>query len=350
MTTLVTGATGFIGRHLLAQLTGARGTNHPVLALMRRPERLPDLRERVTALDGDGSRIEALPGDLDMPGLGLAQQPAGVKTVVHLGATFAWGLAPQAARRTNVEGALAVADLARRKHARLVMISGFMLENDAHLRALGIRAEAPHATDWARVYARVGAYEASKLEGALRVRAYAREHGMQMVEVQPATVSGHSETGELDAAQPLYSLIENLARGRMAMVPGTPSHWLPLVSVDALAALIAAAIEAEAVPQKLLALDAETPNLAGLLGVLATALGRKAPTRHMPMPLLAGLLKVPGLAKLMNTAPESLHFLQPTRFDTSATSRFGAAQGLQPAPIEKSIRASAAYWRAQAGA
>ncbi len=345
--TLMTGATGFIGRYLVAELT-SRGK--PVLALMRRPDRLQALRTRIGNLGGDGKLLTGVAGDLDLPELGLPAGLPGIGAVVHLGASFAWGLDPQAARRTNVDGALAVAALARRTNARLVMISGFMLENSAHLHRLGIVPADPDRTDWNRVYAQAGAYEASKLEGALRVRAFARRHDMQLVEVQPATVAGHSVSGELDPAQPLFQLIENLARGRLAMVPGTPAHWLPLIGVDGLASLIAAAVVAPRAPERLLALDAATPNLAGLLAELAGPLGRKPPTRHIPLALLSGMLKIPGMQKLMNTSAESLHFLQVTRFDTSGTDAFMRVQGLKRAPIGDSIRASAAYWRRTHGA
>lgn len=346
-TTLITGTTGFVGRYLAAELT-AQGTS--VLALMRSPDRLRELRGRVDNLGGDGTLLAGVAGDLDAAGLGIQAALPELNAVVHLGAQFAWRLDPQTARRTNVDGALAVAELARRRGVRLVMITGFMLENAAHLHRLGISPDEPERTDWARVYARAGAYEASKLEGGLRVRAFAGEHRIELVEVQPATVSGHSASGELDAAQPLFQLIGNLARGRLALIPGSPAHWLPLVSVDGLATLIAAAVRAPSAPRRLLALDAETPNLAELLRELAVALGRTPPARHIPMPLLAGLLKIPGMPTLMNTAAESLHFLQAARFDTTGTDEFMKAHGISWAPIVESIRASAAYWRSQAAA
>ena len=180
------------------------------------------------------------------------------------------------------------------------------------------------------------------------MRAFARLHYIDLIEVQPATVAGHSRTGELDPAQPLLSLIDNLAHGRLAMVPGTPDHWLPLVSVDGLAALIAAAVHAQTVPQRLLALDPNSQSFGGLLAVLASGLGKRPPTRHIPIALLAGLLKIPGMSTLMNTSAESLHFLQTTRFDTRVTENFLEVHGLAWAPIGDSIRASATYWRSQA--
>lgn len=276
-------------------------------------------------------------------GLGLPAHTPTVDTVIHLGATFAWGLDPASARRTNVGGSLAIAELARSSDARLVMISGFMLENQTHLRRLGLGSG--NTPNWDDVYRQVGAYEASKLEAALRVRDFAAAQSVDMVEVQPATLSGHSVTGELDAGQPFWSLVENIARGRLSMIPGSPAHWLPLVSVDALASLIAAASAAGEVPRRLLALDPATPNLAGLVAMIANTLGRKPPTRHIPIGLLQAVLRIPGVAKAMNTAPESLHFLQPQRFDTTATDAFRAAQGLHWPAISESIRASSAFWR-----
>ncbi|MCC5811802.1 MAG: SDR family oxidoreductase [Ectothiorhodospiraceae bacterium] len=342
MTVLVTGASGFVGRHLLA---GYTGSGQRVLALLRRPEKLPDLRERVAALGGKADLVEGITGDLDLPALGLDTTLPPLDAVVHLGAAFGWGLEPQTARRTNVSGALSVAELAYQHGTRLVMTSGFMLENARHLQWLGIVPDAPEQTRWDTVYAKAGAYEASKLEGALRVRAFAHAQQLDYVEVQPATVSGHSESGELDPEQPLFGLIDNLGSGRLSLVPGGPDYWLPLVSVDALATLIRAASLAEQVPERLLALDPATPNLAGLLAEVAQVLGRRPPKRHIPIKVLGALLKIPGLAGLMNTAPESLHFLQPVRFDTQASEAFRQQEGVEWRPIREAIRKTAEYWR-----
>ncbi|SFM35656.1 NAD-dependent epimerase/dehydratase family protein [Marinobacter zhejiangensis] len=342
MTILITGATGFIGRHLCAHLTA---NQVPVVALMRNPEKLTSLRQQVTALDGQGDLISVISGDLDQPGLGLKQpMPQGIRAIVHLGARFAWGMAPETAQRTNVNGSLAVAQLARQLQCRLVYVSGFMLENTDHLARLGINLNALDQTDWNTVYQRAGSYEASKLEGALKTRVYADKHAMDWVEIQPATLTGSVERGELDPAQPLFQLIDNLNHGRLAMVPGTAKDWLPLVSVDTLVRLISAAIEAQNPPPRLLALDPATPNLKGLLALLAKPLDRQAPARHIPKKLLALLLKIPGLATKLNTAPESLHFIQPARFDTGVSMAFMAQHSISMPAIEQVVLRNARWY------
>lgn len=342
MTILVTGATGFIGRQLCAQLTA---DNIPVLALMRHPEKQADLQRTVERLGGNGRLVEASYGDLDLPDLGIKNPLPDLRAIVHLGARFAWGMSDDEARRTNVKGSLAVAELARKKGCRLIYVSGFMLENTGHLQRIGINAQERSDTDWTQVYRNAGAYEASKLEAALRVRWFASDHQLDWVEVQPATVAGAAVSGELDPAQPLFNLIDNLARGRLALIPGGPDHWLPLVSVDHLASLIKAAIQADRPPERLLALDKETPKLKGLLGIISTTLERRAPTRHIPMWLLASLLRIPGLSAWMNTSPETLNFIQPARFDTSATEAFMNEQAIAPPPISECLRASALYYK-----
>ena len=316
----ITGATGFIGRHVCASLTRQ---NHTVVAMLRRPEaQLDTLRQQVDALGGQGHLLQPVSGDLDQTHLGLTAPLPELDAVIHLGARFAWRLDTRTARQTNVAGSLAVAELARQHQCRLVFISGFMLENQAHLNRIGIDTAAPSGTDWPKVYRRAGGYEASKLEAAFRARAFAKQHALDFVEVQPATVAGNSQTGELDNSQPLYSLLDNLARGRLALVPGTPAHWLPLVAVDHLADIIRLAATAEAVPEKLLALDGQTPNLQPMLAQAAAHMNKHAPRRYIPIPVLTALLRLPGLAALMNTYPEALHFIQPTRFDTAITDAF----------------------------
>ena len=154
MTILITGASGFIGRYVCAQLTRDQ---QPVLAMLRQPSsQLATLRRQVDALGGQGDLVQAIQGDLDQPDLGLDGPVPALEAIIHLGARFAWQLPMAEARRTNVDGALAVARLARQQQTRLVFISGFMLENLAHLARLVIHLNSADTTDWHQVYRRAG--------------------------------------------------------------------------------------------------------------------------------------------------------------------------------------------------
>lgn len=341
----VTGGTGYIGQHLLALLT-ARG--HPTTVLMRKPEALPQLQLLVEQHGGNGSLLRAVAGDLAKPDLGL--NAAGLllvgqtKVLFHLGAQFAWGLTLEQARAVNVNGALGVAKLAAQQGSRLLMVSGFMLENHAHLQRVGVDLQQPARTDWPAVYRRVGGYEGSKLEAHFKVLECMQTLGGELTIVHPATVCGHSQTGHILPAQPLAELISNLAGGKLSAIPGTPAHWLPLVTVDFLVELmLAAAFDPSQVGQQVLALDESTPSLAGILALLAEPLKRQAPRRFMPIGVLRWLLKIPGLPALLRTSPESLDFIQTTRFDTAATKALARQHQLVWPDIGQALQATARY-------
>lgn len=346
---IVTGATGFIGGWLCPLLTRQ---GHDVQVLLRRPEQLALLQAQCAARGGEPSRLHALMGDLSQQGLGLAPE-AGTEPqadlVYHLGARFAWGLSRDEARAVNVEGGLEVVRLAARAGARLVLIGGFMLENAVHQREIGIDPDHPLASPWPAIYRRVGAYEASKLEAHYRAVALARELGVSWAAVHPATLCGHSETGELAAGQPMHELIGNLAAGRLQAVPGSREHWLPLVSVDFLVGLLVAlAARPFAAGTTLLALDEQTPGLATLVADLASGMDCPAPTRHLPLSLLRTLLALPGAEALLHTRRESLAFIRRERYDTAATQAFAERAGLVWPDIRQAIVRSGQWYGRQA--
>jgi len=236
----VTGGTGFIGQHLLANLS-AKG--HTLRVLMRRPERLAALREQVDSLGGCATRVFAVAGDLEQDNLGLSLVDQEVlrraSVIFHLGAHFAWGLSVEQSRAVNVQGAKRVALLAAEQKSRLVMIGGYMLNNHEHLQRIGIDPRQPELTNWPAVYRRVGGYEASKLEAHFATLQVMSAKGGEMTVVHPATVCGHSRTGHILDGQPLVALIRNLVQGKLTAVPGSAEHWLPLVTVDYLVELVA---------------------------------------------------------------------------------------------------------------
>jgi len=80
-----------------------------------------------------------------------------------------------------------------------------------------------------------------------------------------------------------------------------------------------------------------------MLQQLAGSLGVKAPSRHLPIPLLRALLKIPGVPRLLRTDAESLDFIQTTRFNTAATQALAQRHQLRWPDISQALQATARY-------
>ncbi len=343
MKVMLTGATGFIGSWTTPALTSA---SHDVIALVRRPAQAAALSHLVAKRGGDPARLSCVIGDLAQPGLGLTES-VNPDVIVHLGASFAWNLDPDVARATNVEGSLGVVRLAARHNAQLVLIGGYMLTNQAHLDELGIDLALPDDIDWAAIAAKTGVYEASKIESHARAVALATELGVAWQAIHPATLCGHSITGDLAAGQPLYDLIATVKSGRMAAIPGSRHHWLPLVTVDHLAALITRTIDdPHAQGRELLALDDTSPSLGELINLIAATAGRRRVRAHVPIGALRFALSMPGLRRAVPTSRESLGFIRTDRFDVTALEAFEKSFGIDRPDIRMAVASSARAWSA----
>lgn len=350
MRILITGATGQIGRWLLHTLA-PNPRLELVLALRRPQPQLDSLRAWLAARHmQSAATLRALPFDLDHPDRAARLvKEAQPDMLVHLAARFAWGLSPQQAWRAN--GLTSLALLRALNHqapqARFLHVSGFMLQHRAHLARLGLD-ETGQTKDWPAVYRRAGGYEASKLQAHVEMRALAAALAHPLLVLHPATVAGHSVEGELPDHAALYQLCRQLLKGRLGALPGTPAHRLPLVAVDHVARFIAALVQD---PQQrggdYLLMDPASPPVPVLAQQLAQALGRPAPRRHLPIPLLRLLLKgLPGLARWSGSHPESLDFLvRDVAFDTAPAERLAAGWGLAHPPLEQVLAATARHVR-----
>lgn len=355
----VTGATGQIGRWVVAALL-RRG--HGVVVALRDPAgQGPALRHWLGMQGVDTEGLSAVALDLDRLAEAHTDTPphtarpaaldprwAACDTVMHLAARFGWGLTAEAARRTNVRAALALlqAFTALGRGHQFIHLSGYMVHNHAHLRRLGLTPEPP--ADWGPVYRQVGAYEASKLEAHQLLTRWARAQGAPLTVVHPATVAGHSGCGEIAPGSPLAALGRQLRAGRLPLVPGSADHVLPLVAVDLLADLLVSLVGQDAARGlDLLALDPATPALVDVLGQMATALGRRPPRHHLPLPWLDALLRLPGAERWLETSRESLAFIGTQRYDTSTTDAWMHTHGLSHPPLAQVLTQTARFLAAQ---
>ncbi|MFD5097526.1 alpha/beta fold hydrolase [Streptomyces albidochromogenes] len=308
--TLVFGASGFIGRALVAELlrrgrqvaAAVRGPAEPLIAALAR-----------TGVDTGA--LTVVTTDITRPGLGL---PPGVlpavRDVFNCAARYAFGLDPAEARAVNVIGAVHVVEWTAALPAprRLVHISGYRVSN----------------TSGDDDYDRLGAYEASKQEGDTAVRRRAAELGVPLTVANPGAVIG---PGQYIGLAPM---VEDLWRGRLPAVPGTARTFLPVVALDHLTRFLALLPEdPDATGRDYWILDDRTPELPALLRSIAEHTGVRAPRRHLPVPLLRRLPRA-----LTGADPETFSFLSTDRYPTGPADTFADSHGIAAPPVEEALR------------
>jgi NAD(P)-dependent dehydrogenase (short-subunit alcohol dehydrogenase family) len=205
----VTGATGFIGRHLVAELLEREGT---IYVLVRDGSRgkLDALLQRLGAPEG---RVHAVSGDLSRPALGVGSFDEPIDHLFHLAAVYDVEAEEAASERANVEGTKHVIEFANANQVgRFHHVSSIAVAGEYH----GVFQEdmfdegqrLPHH------------YHRTKYESERLVR-----EGVETKTLifRPGMVVGHSETGEMDKIDGPYYYFKVLQKLRHAL-----PEWFPL--------------------------------------------------------------------------------------------------------------------------
>ena len=219
MTYFVTGATGFIGRHLVEKLYARKGT---IYCLVRKgsTEKFEALRER---LGDDGKRLVAVQGDIGKPMLGLtpAQRKAlagKIKHFFHLAAVYDLTADAESQYKVNVDGTRHAVLLAAETkagcfhHASSIAVAGLypgVFREDMFEEAEDL-GENP--------------YFKTKHESEAVVR---KECTRPYRIYRPAAVLGHSQTGEIDKIDGPYYFFRTLKKLRQMLPP-----WMPVLGIE----------------------------------------------------------------------------------------------------------------------
>jgi dihydroflavonol-4-reductase len=258
MTTLVTGATGFLGGHVARQLV-ARGEKN-VRVLVR-----PASDQRALA----GLAVERVTGDL-RDSASLDRALAGVDHLYHVAADYRlWARDPREIYESNVTGTRNLMAAARRAGvARIVYTS------TVATIAVPKGSSLPDERTEARVTDMVGAYKKSKFLAEQEVLAAARE-GLPVVIVNPTTPIGPGDW----KPTPTGKIVVDFLNGRM---PAYVDTGLNFVAVEDAAAGHLLAAEHGQVGERYL-LGGENLSLRALLDGLAQVSGRPAPRFRVPI-------------------------------------------------------------------
>ncbi|MEO1773531.1 MAG: NAD-dependent epimerase/dehydratase family protein [Pseudomonadota bacterium] len=310
---LVTGAAGFLGRHLTATLA-ARG-------------------DRVTALDLDpldaAEGVVPVIGDVTDAGA-LKRHAEGHDAILHAAAIADLWAPGDTHDRVNRGGTEAAVAAAEETGAKLVYVSSYTT-----LVAVGTK---PGARLDERVAqppeALLGPYPTAKRRGEMAVEA-AASRGLHALSVLPSAPIG---AGDLRPTPPGRMTLD-LARGA---TPALIDTVLDLVDVSALTTGILAALD-RGIPGRRYLLTGEQLSLADFAGKVAALTGTPAPRARVPLAVALAAARVEAsLAALTGRAPTApltgvRLAARPVSFDTTL-----AAQelGWAPPPIDAALAAA----------
>jgi len=281
MTTLVTGATGFVGSHVARQLV-ARG--ECVRVLLRPSSQLRAL---------EGLAVERVVGDL-RDAASLARALEGVRRVFHVAADYRlWARYPQEIYESNVTGTRNLLQAARRAG-----VERFIYTSTVATVAVPRHGPLPNEETVARLPEMIGHYKCSKFlaeQEALREAA----EGLPVVIVNPTTPVGPGDW----KPTPTGRIVLDFLNGRM---PAYVDTGLNLVPVEDAAAGHLLAAERGHVGERYI-LGGRNLTLKEILDMLATITGHPAPRLRLPHAVaLAAAYADQAVSRVLGREPQIL--------------------------------------------
>lgn len=258
----LTGATGFIGRHLLHSLS-RRG--YRIRVLLRRPVEVPE------------GASSAVVGDLARP-MNIAAALAGVDAVVHTA-----GLSPTMSgrpeddfRASNTQATRHLAEAAARARVpRFVFLSSIRAQTGP---------SAPNPVTEADAAAPTDAYGRSKYDAEAALAGT----DLDWVALRPVLVYGAGATGNV-------ATLLRLARSPAPLPLGALDARRSLVSVESLAAAVAKVLDAPGpLRRPLIVAEPEPLSVPEMIAALRAGLGRGPGLLPVPRSLLGLACRIAG--------------------------------------------------------
>jgi NAD(P)-dependent dehydrogenase (short-subunit alcohol dehydrogenase family) len=217
MAYFVTGATGFIGRHLLERLLEREGDIHVLV----RPESAARLDDLVTRLGAEG-RVNSVRGDLLEPGLGVgADQVEALRGRIdhffHLAAIYDMTAAAGRNDTLNVGGTRQAVALAE-------ALGAGCLHHVSSIAVSGLHRGVFREDMFDEGQELPSAYHRTKFESERIVR---DQTAVPWRVYRPSLVVGDSETGEMDKIDGPYYFFKAIQKLRH-WIP----EWVPLVGIE----------------------------------------------------------------------------------------------------------------------
>src|SRR5947209_2214529 len=359
MTYFVTGATGFIGRHLVERLLARDGDIH-VLVREESTDRLQRLIERW----GQAQRVKPVVGDLSQPRLGVSDEQVerlrgNVEHFFHLAAIYDMTADAERNQKLNVDGTANAVDLANALEAG-------RLHHVSSIAAAGAYKGLFREDMFDEGQKLPSPYHQTKFESEKLVREQAQ---VPWRVYRPAVVVGNSQTGEMDKIDGPYYFFKAIQKTR---------HWLPewfplvgpelgytnIVPVDYVAkAMDHIAHLPEGDGQAFHLTSPKSQRVGAAMNEFAKAAHApqmalridKRLTDALPKGVISMMLRLPALKDVRRTVladfgiPDEIleHIALVPQFDTRDTERALKGSGIEVPPLDSYANRLWDYWERQ---
>jgi NAD(P)-dependent dehydrogenase (short-subunit alcohol dehydrogenase family) len=352
----VTGATGFIGRHLVSLLL--KRTGGPIHVLVRSASlgRLEARRREWKDVEG---RVHAIIGDVSEPGLGIAAHAleklrGEVGHFFHVAGLYDMTASDADLQRTNVAGTEEAVRIA----------TGIQALRFHHVSSIAAAGRFPGRFDENMFDEAVGLddpYFRTKHDSERVVR---DECTIPWRIYRPSLVVGHSESGAMDKVDGPYYLFPTLERLAAALpsllpLPGIDGGTINLVPVDYVAAAIDHIAHREGLDNQVFHLVDPDPYTVGeTLNIFAEAAGAPRFSIRVPgsetalAPLTRALSRSSGsrpgnaIENVLGIPLRALDYVSnPTTFDASNTEAALLGSGIEVPRLEAYARNLWLFWQ-----
>jgi farnesol dehydrogenase len=327
MKALLTGGTGFLGRHIVSELA----PRHSLRLLVRRGSSRERFPAGVEFAEGDVTDRESLKRAVD-----------GCDTVVHAAALVKILAPREQFDRVNVgglENVLAAAEAAGTVE-RIVYVSSFMALGPTERGPGGVLDESAESRD--RVW--INDYERTKaLSDRLARKAIAE--GAPLDVVYPGVIYG---PGELTEGNIVVRHILDLVKGKLPALMGKPERRWNYVFVDDVACGVAQILESPGPAGRRFVLGGENVTQGDFYATVGRVFGAKIPSLRMPdfLAKAAGALQK-SWAQLRGTTPQlTPDLVDVYRHDWAYdSSRAEKELGYRARPLAEGLGTTAAWLR-----
>jgi dihydroflavonol-4-reductase len=324
MTTLLTGATGFVGAAVLRSLVAS---GHNVRAFVR-----PNSDRRNLS----GVDCEIAIGDLAEPE-SLKRAVRGCEALFHVAADYRiWVPDRDKMNRVNVEGTVQLIQAAAAAGVSRIVYTSSVAT--LHLRDDGLPSDEESHAQFSDM---IGAYKQSKFLAEREVKRLVAHMGIPVVIVQPSAPFGPGDV----KPTPTGRLVVEAASGRM---PAYVNTGLNVVHVDDVGAGHLLAYEKGRVGETYI-LGGENRTLQWILETIAELTGQSAPRIRLPhwlvMPIayaVEGVTRIRGSGEPMLTV-DGVRMARKLMYFSSEKAR--RALGYSPRPAVEALRDEIEWFR-----